>query len=64
MDVMDDFFANKSGADFSYIFSRENFGENSAENPQKCWEKLKFSAEKVSKNHFSKKFHGNKCTKN
>jgi hypothetical protein len=26
--------------------------------PQKCWGKLKFSAEKVSKNRFSKKFRG------
>jgi hypothetical protein len=26
--------------------------------PQKCWEKLEFSAEKVSKNRFSKKVHG------
>jgi hypothetical protein len=26
--------------------------------PQKCWEKMEFSAEKVSKNRFSKKFRG------
>jgi hypothetical protein len=46
-------------ADFSYIFSGENFGENSAENfSPKCWEKMEFSEEKVLKNHFYKKFHG------
>jgi BMFP domain-containing protein YqiC len=32
--------------------------------PQKCWEKMEFSAEKVLKNSFSKKFRGKKCTKN
>jgi hypothetical protein len=26
--------------------------------PQKCWEKIEFSMEKVLKNRFSKKFHG------
>jgi hypothetical protein len=39
--------------DFSYIFSGENFGENSAENfPQKMLEKLGFSAKLVLKNRF------------
>jgi hypothetical protein len=39
-----------SGADFLYIFSGENSAENFAENfPQKCWEKIEFSAEKVLK---------------
>jgi hypothetical protein len=36
--------------------------------PQKCWEKIDFSAKKVLKNRFSKKFRGifrgKKCTKN
>jgi hypothetical protein len=38
----------KPGADFSYIFFGENFGENSAENfPTKnVGEKMEFSAEK------------------
>jgi hypothetical protein len=30
----------------------------------KCWERIEFSAEKVLKNRFSKKFRGKKCTKN
>jgi hypothetical protein len=49
-----------SGADFSYIFSGENFRENSAEKflPKRCWEKMEFSAEKVLKNHFTQKFCG------
>jgi hypothetical protein len=35
------------GANFSYIFSGENFGENSAENfPPKMLGKMEFSAEK------------------
>jgi hypothetical protein len=43
------------GADFSYIFS----GENAAENfPPKMLGKNEFSAEKVLKNRFSKKFRG------
>jgi hypothetical protein len=52
--------ASRPGVDFSYIFFRENFGENSAENifPKKCWENMEFSAEKVLKNRFSKKFRG------
>jgi hypothetical protein len=38
----------------------ENFGENSAENfpPKNVGKKMEFSAEKVLKNHFSKKFRG------
>jgi hypothetical protein len=37
-----------SGADFSYIFSGENFGENSPENfpPKNVGKKMEFSAEK------------------
>jgi hypothetical protein len=32
--------------------------------PKNVGEKIEFSAEKVLKNRFSKKFHGKKCTKN
>jgi hypothetical protein len=58
------------GPIFCTFFSRENFGETSAENfpPKNVGEKMDFSAEKVLKNRFSKKFHrifrGKKCTKN
>jgi hypothetical protein len=48
------------GADFSYIFCGENFGENSAENfsPKNVKKKWNFPRKKVFKNRFSKKFHG------
>jgi hypothetical protein len=53
------------GSIFRTFFSGENFGENSAENfPPKMLGKMEFSAEKVLKNRFSKKFRGKKCTKN
>jgi hypothetical protein len=47
-------------ADFSYIFSGENFGENSAENfpPKNVGKKWNFPRKKVLKNRFSKKFRG------
>jgi hypothetical protein len=54
-------YSNKrhQGSIFRTFFSGENFGENSAEIfPQKCWEKMEFSAEKVFKICFSKKFRG------
>jgi hypothetical protein len=40
------------------IFSRKFRGKFRGKfSPQKCWKKLEFSAEKVSKNCFSKKYH-------
>jgi hypothetical protein len=52
-------------ADFSYIFFRGKFrgnfhGKFSTKNVGK---KMEFSAEKVLKNYFSKKFHGILCGK-
>jgi hypothetical protein len=47
------------GPIFRTFFSGENFGANSAENlPPKMLGKMEFSAEKVLKNCFSKKFRG------
>jgi hypothetical protein len=59
----------------SYIFSGENSAEFSAKIfPQKCWEKIEFSAEKSFEKSFFQEiprnfpqkviFRGKKCTKN
>jgi hypothetical protein len=48
------------GADFSYIFFWGKFRGKIPRKicPRKSWEKMEFSAEKVLKNRFSKKFRG------
>jgi hypothetical protein len=54
--LLGNIFINSSGADFSYIFPGNILGKIPRKFfPQKCWEKIEFSAEKVLKNRFSKK---------